>query len=282
MAPSTPTCSIASSNVDEPLAGTAPELVDRWLLLEVNDVWAPKPLDTEALSATVRARIEEWLGMPGSRFQLIRRPGRTGSGSAFMVVSSAGTRRVELESIEDLVELDLESLPTEAIDPLVLVCAHGRRDRCCAQHGSAMYRALQSRIGDLWQTSHLGGHRFAACVLTLPDGLMYGRLRPEHADSFVSALHADEVGDLDSFRGRTEYDQPTQAAEIFLRRELELRHSRGLQWLGTDEDGDAAWVVRFRTNDDERRIRVLREDMGTTRPKSCGVDPEPVFRFVSG
>jgi hypothetical protein len=282
MAESEPSCSLVASSVNEPLVGTAVESVDRWFLLEVNDVWAPKPLATEALPERARARLQEWLETPRTRLQLIRRPGRSGRRSLFMVVSSDGTaQRVELDSLEDLASLDLESVSSEPVDPLVLVCVHGRRDRCCAQYGSAVYRSLQSRIGDLWQTSHLGGHRFAACVLTLPDGLMYGRVRPEHADDFVSALHSDEVADLELFRGRTEYDRPAQAAEIFLRRETGLRVSRGLQWLATDEEGEGSWLVRFRYGDDQHAIRVRREDMGVTRPASCGGDAEPAFRFVS-
>jgi hypothetical protein len=283
MASGVPSCSIASSSVDEPLAGTAVESVDHWLLLEVNDAWAPKPLDSEALSGPVRARLEAWLETPRSRLQLIRRPGRNGRRSRFMVVSADGlAKQVELDSLDDLAALDLDAIPSTPLDPLVLVCVHGRRDRCCAQHGSAVYRALQSRIGDLWQTSHLGGHRFAACVLSLPDGLMHGRLRPEHADGFVAALHAGEVGDLDLFRGRTPYDRPTQAAEVFLRQRTGVQKVGALDWVDTTPEGDAAWVVRFREAGQEHTVRVAREEMDGVRPASCGGDPEPVRRFVAG
>lgn len=283
MAVSGPTCSLASLSADEPMAGTAVESVDRWLLLEVNDPWAPKPLDTEALPSSARVRLEAWLEAPRSRLQLIRRPGRTGRRPLFMVVTSNGlAQHVELDRFEDLAELDLDSVPEQPVDPTVLVCVHGRRDRCCAQHGSAMYRALQSRIGDLWQTSHLGGHRFAACVLSLPDGLMYGRMRPEHADDFVTSLHSGDLADLELFRGRTEYDRPAQAAEIFLRRQTGLLGSRDLDWIETRGESDGAWTVRFRQGAAEHRVRVLREDMGQTLPASCGADPEPAMRFVAG
>jgi hypothetical protein len=276
-------CSVASSSVNEPLAGTAVESVDHWFLLEVNDAWAPKPLDSEALSAPVRARLENWLETPRSRLQFIRRPGRNGRRSRFMVISSDGlAKQVELDALDDLASLDLDAIPSTALDLLVLVCVHGRRDRCCAQYGSAVYRSLQSRIGDLWQTSHLGGHRFAACALSLPDGLMHGRLRPEHADDFVSALHAGEVGDLELFRGRASYDRPTQAAEVFVRQRTGVQGARALEWIDTKPDGNAAWVARFREGPREHSVRVLREEMCSVRPASCGGDPEPVRRFVAG
>jgi hypothetical protein len=275
------TCTISSLQVNEPLAGTAIDSVDLWFLLEVNDPWAPKPLETEALPTAARAQLKIWLQAPRSRLQLIRRPGRVGRRPLFMVVSASGrVAQLELDRHEDLADLELEAIPTEAAEPLVLVCVHGRRDRCCAQYGSAAYRSLQSRIGDLWQTSHLGGHRFAACVLSLPDGLMYGRMRPEHADVFVSAFHAGEIADLDLFRGRCRYDRPTQAAEIFLRRHTGEAAIDAIEWLGTTREGDATWSASFRAKDGDHTVRVHREGIGVKQPASCGGEPEPVTRFV--
>lgn len=275
-----PACSVASLEADESLAGTAVESVDRWLLLEVTDTWAPKALQTEALPEAVRERLARWLRTPRTRLQLLRRPGRSGKRPFFALVSSGQTRQAELDGYEDLLDLELDTLPATAAEPMVLVCVHGRRDRCCAQHGSAVYRSLQARVGEVWQTSHLGGHRFAACVLSLPDGLMYGRLRAEHGDAFVAAQHAGEVGDLDLFRGRCHYDRPTQAAEIFLRRRTGERAVDAFEWIGTEPDGEMLWTARFRSPDHEHAVQVAREDTGIAQPPSCGGEPEPLTRFV--
>ncbi|MBW2212933.1 MAG: hypothetical protein JRF48_00615 [Deltaproteobacteria bacterium] len=187
-------CSIASQEAGESLAGTAVESVDRWLLLEVTAPWAPKALQSEVLPQSVRAQLTQWLQTPRSRLQFIRRPGRPGKRSLFMVVSTASDRRqasqVELDRYEDLLDVDIDALPTKPAAPTCLVCVHGRRDRCCGLHGSSVFRAIQSHGVDVWQTSHLGGHRFAACALWLPDGLMYGRLRTEHVEDFVTARRA--------------------------------------------------------------------------------------------
>lgn len=275
-----PACSVASLEAGESLAGTAVESVDRWLLLEVTDTWAPKALRTEALSEAVRERLARWLQTPRTRLQLLRRPGRSGKRPFFAFVSSGETRQAELDGYEDLLDLDLDTMPAAAAEPMVLVCVHGRRDRCCARHGSAVYRSLQARVGEVWQTSHLGGHRFAACVLSLPDGLMYGRLRAEHGDAFVAAQHAGEVGDLDLFRGRCQYDRPTQAAEIFLRRRTGERAVDAFEWMGTEPDGETLWTAHFRSPDHEHAVQVTREYTGIARPPSCGGDPEPLTRFV--
>jgi len=273
-------CSVASFEANESLVGTAVDSVDRWLLLEVTDTWAPKALQSDAIAQAVRDRLAAWLETPRSRLQLIRRPGRSGKRPLFMVVSSEEARQAELDRYEDLLDLDLQMMPAAPAEPLLMVCAHGRRDRCCAQHGSAVYRSLQTRLGDVWQTSHLGGHRFAACVLSLPDGLMYGRLRAEHADAFVAAHYAREVGDLDLFRGRCTYDRPTQAAEIFLRGRTGEKAVDAIQWIETIPDGELTWRVRFRTASGEQTIRVRREAAGVMRPASCGGDPEQVTRFL--
>lgn len=278
-----PGCSVASQDAGESLAGTAVESVDRWLLLEVTDPWAPKALQTKALDP-VRERLAAWLETPRSRLQLIRRPGRPGKRAQLMVVSSAPDRlqasKLQLGRVEDLLAVDLDALPVETAEPMCLVCVHGRRDRCCALHGSAVFRAIQSHGVDVWQTSHLGGHRFAACALWLPDGLMYGRMRAEHAAEFVAQRRASEVGELDRFRGRCAHDRPTQAAEIFLRRRLGEQAANAIQWRSTVPESESAWEARFRTAAGDEVVRIRLEDTGVKRPASCGGEPEPMTRFV--
>lgn len=276
------TCSLASIRANEPLAGTAVESVDRWLLLEVTDVWAPKVLQTEALAPAIQDRLATWTAEGSrARLQFVRRPGRSGKRPLFAIVDSDGrAARVELDSFDDLLDVDLDTMCTEKSDPMLLVCVHGRRDRCCAQHGSALYRALHSQVDEVWQTSHLGGHRFAACALSLPDGFMYGRVRPEHGDRVAAALRARELADLDLLRGRCSYDRPTQAAEVFARRRTGEVSIDGFEWLETTANGAEAWTARFRSTAGEHTIHLRREDMGAVRAASCNGEPEPVTRFV--
>ncbi|MCU4185359.1 hypothetical protein K6U06_13375 [Acidiferrimicrobium sp. IK] len=60
----------------------------------------------------------------------------------------------------------------------VLVCTHGRRDRCCGSWGTELWQALSGADlpGDisLWRTSHTGGHRYAPTMLVLPEGTAWG------------------------------------------------------------------------------------------------------------
>lgn len=70
--------------------------------------------------------------------------------------------------------------PVEVID--VLVCGHGRRDRCCGRLGAALEVKVRSaemfnggRVR-LRRTSHLGGHRFAPTALLLGEGTCWAYL----------------------------------------------------------------------------------------------------------
>ncbi|MBW1881098.1 MAG: hypothetical protein JRI25_21740 [Deltaproteobacteria bacterium] len=50
--------------------------------------------------------------------------------------------------------------------PLVWACTHGQRDRWCGRHGGRVFSALRDPLWEAaWQTSHPGGHRFAATWL---------------------------------------------------------------------------------------------------------------------
>lgn len=64
----------------------------------------------------------------------------------------------------------------EALRPdVVLVCAHGSRDRCCGSDGTRLALTLKAERPDVGveRTSHLGGHRFAPTAMTLASGRMW-------------------------------------------------------------------------------------------------------------
>ena len=105
--------------------------------------------------------------------------------------------------------------------PLFGVCTHGRHDACCAERGRPVAAALTaSHPAETWEISHMGGDRFAANMVVLPEGLYYGRMDPGSA-SQVAWLHEEGRVDLDRLRGRSSYPMHVQYAEIALRRHLE-------------------------------------------------------------
>lgn len=225
-------CAERSRQVDEPLAGSATEAAV-WLLLSYDRPWAAKA--TSAGENRLPAGVQSWLDnmlatLPGSRLQFIRRAGM-GRGVHFFVSDVRPEQqrlfRFRLRHYRQLLELDLPAILAGDLayvahrveEPLYLVCTNGRRDPCCAREGAAFYRALSAVAGDrAWQTTHLGGHRFAPTVLSLPTGALYGRLQPEDAGTFFRGQEQGKLS-LSHLRGHTAYAPEAQAAEILLRRE---------------------------------------------------------------
>jgi len=102
-----------------------------------------------------------------------------------------------------------------------LVCTNGARDPCCAIRGASVGLALARAGLNVWECSHLGGHRFAANLLVLPDALCFGYLDAQSAVALAAELEAGRLP-LEHLRGRTTLTAAQQAAEILARRELGL------------------------------------------------------------
>jgi hypothetical protein len=101
---------------------------------------------------------------------------------------------------------------------LLLVCTDGRHDRCCAEHGRPVLEALRASAPLDWrvlESSHIGGHRFAANCLALPSGQVYGRLGPQDVAPLAAALAEGRVYAA-RYRGRWGLTEPGQATEVFL------------------------------------------------------------------
>ena len=150
-----------------------------------------------------------------------------------------------------------------------LVCTNGARDNCCAIRGPAVAQALDRALpGQVYECSHLGGHRFAANLLVLPDGLCFGRLDARAALSLAAALESGRLP-LDHLRGRTAYEPEQQAAEILTRRELGLT---GLGELALVEVSGSEPQTVFEVSDGRRvGVRVAAQRLQPRRV-SCRDD----------
>jgi hypothetical protein len=140
------------------------------------------------------------------RLQAIRRPGKHEHGipkdghDVGIADTLAGTvtwwRTHDLALMASELETGGPHAAPESVDtaPLFLVCTHGRHDACCARWGIPLVNALHAaRPGQVWETTHLSGDRFAANVLVLPGGELYGRVPPESAVQLADAAHAGNV-----------------------------------------------------------------------------------------
>jgi hypothetical protein len=74
----------------------------------------------------------------------------------------------------------------------VLICSHGKRDRCCGSLGTTLALQFGKDIWhndgaiDIWRTSHTGGHRFAPTAIVLPEGTVWGFLSSDILNRLVA------------------------------------------------------------------------------------------------
>jgi hypothetical protein len=96
-------------------------------------------------------------------------------------------------------------------EPVFLVCVNGRRDLCCARLGVPLARTLAaSHPAQVWETTHVGGHKYAGNLVILPHGLYYGPVAAEQATASIEAYANGRVLS-DRYRGRA--GQPREVQE---------------------------------------------------------------------
>jgi hypothetical protein len=268
-------CAELSAEAGEPLGATA-VTVQNWLLVEVRGSWPRDVSDLSGFEDDERDAVRSWLeATPSSRLLFVRRPGPPRPGRLVHVVRSREdeieVRRIELAATGKAADVDLNRDGEFVDGSLVLVCGHGTRDACCALRGSAVYGALESLVdaGALWLSSHQGGHRFAANVLVLPQGIQLGRLSPENAPGVVADALSGRIA-LDHYRGRTAYSPREQAAERAVRETYGLGALHELSL-----EGDDGSHVRFSDGTGREHLAVVEETTGPEVAASCGATPEP-------
>jgi hypothetical protein len=131
----------------------------------------------------------------------------------------------------------------------------------------------------VWECSHIGGDRFAANVVVLPDSIYFGRVEPDSVVSLLEGLDAGRI-DLDHFRGRTSLSLAEQAVEHFVRHELGVDALDAVAIDGRGDDGAFAVRVGERT----ARVRIARRMVSVAEPLTCHGRPEqlvPSFTLMS-
>jgi hypothetical protein len=220
-------CSNQSLARNDQMFGTA-SAGSSWMLLELAGAWghsaflqSPASIDPELGRAIVR-RVEK----AGMRIAAIRRPGRRATTPRwrwFVAQSGVGSEALyggEVSDPRGYLDLALDGTDgTLSTDPVVAVCAHGKHDQCCAVRGRSACQAIAVRYPEFtWECSHLGGDRFAATMLVLPEGLCYGRIDLTDSADLVR-LYLDGRLDNRSLRGRSSLLHVVQAAQYFAREE---------------------------------------------------------------
>lgn len=203
------------------MLGTATRFDRLVLVSRPKGEWGAKPLSAEPLARLAREVKALDATHGGSTTLRVFAPPRT-SAPGLSLLTFPSARRLdgldESECVEALPAL-WAGTAGRPVGPTLAVCTHGRRDPCCARWGQPLLtaaRALtESGAWNVIETSHLGGHRFAATLLELRPGAparMYGRLDAAEAGILLEHLDAGEVW-LARYRGRTDLDPEGQLVE---------------------------------------------------------------------
>lgn len=275
-------CSDLSKDAGEPLFGTASHS-KIWFLLEHPAPWGRKALLENRLPDSVREHLKTALEqIDGSRAQLIRQSYTPNETFSFFIVhtreSAPLIRRFKVHNYEELLALDLPKLIAEAnhssewsADPVYLVCTDGNHDKCCAKYGLRAYRSLREKFGDdVWETSHVGGDRFAANLLCFPHGLYYGRVSDLEAECVIREYRKGRIF-LGNYRGRVSYPKNAQIGEYFLRKQTGKYGLDSFRLVGQKSLDEEVAETSFESTVDGslHTIRFLRKASGVETHMTC-------------
>lgn len=202
------------------------------VFLEHPRPWADNPLDTPSLPTGVSTRLRK-LAALGVRVALVQRPDGDPGRALFCSVPDHGGMVIgrELDSLDELADLDLESALRHAIsshgvpdgyteaEPQFLVSAHSSAEQ--RHRGSGVAAAMMTLDPeDVWESSDLVGQPDEVSVVVLPKGLVSTGVRLADASAMIDAGWQDRVV-LGRFAGRLQDDQVIRLAETVLRERLQ-------------------------------------------------------------
>lgn len=257
-----PWCSTIARDAREPLAASASHASGCVLISYPKRLWGRVAMGSRGLpEALVEACAQ--LGEQGSiATRLVAHEGEWREEiEVWRFPEGVVRRRVPLADAARVLE------PGRAMDgdpvarPLVLVCTHGIRDRCCALFGGELVLALgaapRAAEVEVREATHLGGDRFAPTVLLLPSGRMYGHLAPTDAGTLIeAALGAPTLAPR--FRGslfRPPVEQLVECVATELAAERGEARVPNIERLDTDESGERV-ILRARLRFAAARLDV--------------------------
>ena len=303
-----PHCSdIAATEI---MAGTAP-LRRAWFIIEQPGAWGADALTESDLPAGFGADLKALLDGTEVGVALARRPDvasverrTTRRRRLWLAHTAPGGVRMRAGSLDDIRDVlkwdwqailrgELPPVGRRSADPVLFVCTNGKKDLCCALKSRQIVDALRpdpELTGQVYESSHLTGHRFAPTALLLPTGQMYGRLTTETAkEALASAWNGELIPDY--LRGRTALPGWAQAAEIAVRKHaqvlgvdaLDVVTLRNQKPVPTSVIGayDAAAKIQVRHVDGRSwNVEVQQIDV-PARKVSCNGQPESGISWQS-
>jgi hypothetical protein len=276
-------CASVSQEACESFIGTAPR-ADLWILLEYAGQWESKAIAKSTLPAQVKAWLKNAKTVsPHVHTQFIKHHTRPGETITCFIGVSQETRQAlyqfQLKSYEDILDLNIPAIVAGSAlyetflfkEPLFLVCTHEKHNRCCGTFGLPVYAELVNVVGEnTWQTSHLGGDKFAANVVCLPYGVYYGCVTIPEIEAIVHATRHQQIY-TETYRGRTCYSPAVQVADAFVRKLLGRRELHAFQLRSVQDIAADQWTISFESQEDHmlHQLSIAKEKSSVAHYSAC-------------
>ena len=201
-------CSILSKKSNEPLAGTAPYAKHFVFITWPKKYWQydaleakgdfPKGLkkwmkERSKVSGKISIRLINSKGMSSDKVEIFVYPEKY----CYSNVLPGQITSVLETYFRDGITTAFSPTPIE-VDQ-IFICTHGRHDKCCAKFGQELADKIRYHVSrqntaiEVWDSSHLGGHRFAATMIDFPTGRAYGHLSPDEVPNYLASRKAAQV-----------------------------------------------------------------------------------------
>ena len=236
-------CSQMSIDREEQITGTM-SIVKCFLLIEYSGQWSPRintmlqDSDINQKSVTHILNFIDWCPEP-VRLLFIKNKS-TKEKNEFKIFltrenkGEVGVTEFDLQCYNDIKNINLKSAYKEigSSQNLLVICTHGKRDKCCAKFGYPVYSYLSSNLilreksYSIWECTHVGGDRFAANIIWLPYGIGFG-----HCQNFTNLLFDNlkkhELS-LIHYRGSSIFPSAAQYFEAHVRKQRKLSKPGGV------------------------------------------------------
>lgn len=267
-------CALAAAARGDPLMATAPP-ARTFLAVEVPGPWAANAIRDSRSSSPALVSIARRVASAGGRMVVIRRPERRRASDRrwFWADCRPGhesLRSGSMRSDDALLDLRLDGSDGDVDDrPVWLACTHGKHDRCCAEEGRVVFHDLDALVpGQVWESSHLGGCRFAGNVVVLPFGLYYGRVSTVDVPALVAAQAGGEVV-REHLRGRSALPAPAQAASHLVADRLQVSPIDVVAVGEPGARGEGRWQVDVRVGAEKLTAVVRLFGLGERVALTC-------------
>lgn len=217
-------CTDLSRKQLDPLAGSAAHAERNLLISWPRAKWTRNLRHAGDMPDSL-VRTLDAIAAEGRRVNLIHRREQDGDLHRVFLMPERRCFVIPREALEDFLAawrsgeplMIWEEAPVE--HHLLLCCTHGKKDKCCAKYGYRTYQRLAREVAahdlpfDVWESSHLGGCRFAASIILLSPVRKYGRITSEQALPFLQA-EAQGQRFLPGYRGDSRLTPAQQCAQL--------------------------------------------------------------------